>query len=182
MKGILIVRKYKNRRLYDTERSCHITRGELLEIVRAGRDVQVQEAASGENVTSETLLQIILADSGLTSDLLPADFLTFLIRSEPRQISRFFKEFLPTAMRQFGESWNTVRGHQDRLSRTFLDMASMAYPWVPWAKPAPDGAVRSPGDDTGSAASGEGPKAGEDGLEIRLERLEAELKRLKKKS
>ena len=64
MKGILVVRKYKNRRLYDTEQSKHITREELLEIVRSGRNVQVQEAKTGEDVTVETLLNVLLSENG----------------------------------------------------------------------------------------------------------------------
>lgn len=137
MKGILIVRKYKNRRLYDTERSVHITREELLGIVRTGRDVQVQDAATGDDVTSETLLQLMLTESGLAPDQIPPEFLFFLLRADKGILSRFFKEFLPLAMQQFDSFLKVYRHQQDTIFRGMMGMGGWMNPWFP-TQPAPE--------------------------------------------
>jgi polyhydroxyalkanoate synthesis repressor PhaR len=97
----LIIRKYKNRRLYDTERSRHVTRDELLELIRTGRDVQIEAAGSGEDVTAETILQMLLAEDGVARSVFTSEFVHFLVRTESGMLGRFFREVLPTAMRSF---------------------------------------------------------------------------------
>lgn len=92
-KSILLIKKYKNRRLYNTENSTYINREELLEIIRNGREVQVQDASTGENVTIEALLQILIAESSAVLEFIPPELLHFLIRSNPPAIQEFFRSF-----------------------------------------------------------------------------------------
>lgn len=156
MKGILVVRKYKNRRLYDTERSVHVTRDELLGIIRTGRDVQVQEATTGEDVTSETLLQLMLTESGLAPEQIPPEFLFFLLRADKGMLSRFFKEFLPLAMQQF-DTFLKVYRQQDSVFRGMMGMGGWMNPWFPQPQAPPE-------EDVGE----------------KLRSLEKEIERLKK--
>jgi len=98
MSDRLIIRKYKNRRFYDTERSCHLTRDDLLDLVLEGRDVQVQEAGSDRDVTVVTLLQILLSRNGdVLNDSIPAELVHLLVRSNEMVLKSFFGQFFPLA-------------------------------------------------------------------------------------
>lgn len=129
VKGILIIRKYKNRRLYDTERSCHVTREELMSIVRAGRDIQVQEAGTGEDVTVETLMQLILNDEDSATAVMSSDFLHFLARADGNVLTRFFRDFLPSAMQAFQASLANVQNKQQQFTN-MMPFGGFPNPWM----------------------------------------------------
>jgi len=75
----VIVKKYSNRRLYDTEGSSYVTLEELADKIRQGADVRVLDAKTGEDLTQATLTQIILESRG-AARLLPIPLLLQLIR------------------------------------------------------------------------------------------------------
>jgi polyhydroxyalkanoate synthesis repressor PhaR len=93
----LIVKKYSNRRLYDTVGSRYITLEELAEKIRAGADVKVLDAKSNEDLTQGTLTQIILESRG-AARLLPVPLLLQLIRMGDDALAEFFGRFLSTAL------------------------------------------------------------------------------------
>ena len=93
----MIVKKYSNRRLYDTEASQYITLEELAEKIRLGADVRVHDAKSNEDLTQGTLAQIILESRG-ASRLLPVPLLTQLIRMGDDALAEFFGRYLSTAL------------------------------------------------------------------------------------
>lgn len=136
MAAPLIIRKYKNRRLYDTERSCHVTRDELLELIRSGRDVRVEAAGSDEDVTAETILQMLLAEEGLARSVFTSEFVHFLVRTESGMLGRFFREVLPTAMRSFQVAAGPMVDAQTRAREQMRQMAAAmpGFP-APWANP-----------------------------------------------
>src|SRR5690242_21723490 len=76
----VVVKKYANRRLYNTESSSYITLENLGDMVRAGRDFVVYDAKSGEDITRSVLTQIIVEEEGKSGqNLLPTTFLRQLI-------------------------------------------------------------------------------------------------------
>ncbi|MCO4783222.1 MAG: hypothetical protein KC646_12930 [Candidatus Cloacimonetes bacterium] len=89
-KGLLIIKKYKNRRLYDTEQSTYITREELVETIRSGRDVQVQEVGSGNDVTTELLLQLVITEASDVISAIPPQFAHMLLRSSASNTAQMF--------------------------------------------------------------------------------------------
>jgi polyhydroxyalkanoate synthesis repressor PhaR len=91
-----LVKKYSNRRLYDTELSRYVTMEELAEKVRAGTDVRVVDAKSGEDLTQSTLLQIILETPA--SKLLPTSVLSRLIRMQNDALAEFFGRYVSGAL------------------------------------------------------------------------------------
>jgi polyhydroxyalkanoate synthesis repressor PhaR len=93
----VIVKKYSNRRLYDTEGSRYITLEELAEKVRGGADPKVADASTGEDLTQQTLAQIILESRG-ASRLLPVPLLTQLIRMGDDALAEFLGRYLSTAL------------------------------------------------------------------------------------
>ena len=73
------IKKYANRRLYDTESSSYITLDRLAAMIREGRDFEVVDAKSGEDITHQVLTQIIVDEEARGSTLLPVNFLRQLI-------------------------------------------------------------------------------------------------------
>src|ERR1700684_4708442 len=78
-KAPVVVKKYANRRLYNTESSSYITLDNLAEMVRQGRDFVVYDAKSGDDITRSVLTQIIVEEEGKGQNLLPINFLRQLI-------------------------------------------------------------------------------------------------------
>ncbi len=95
-KVAMLVKKYSNRRLYDTEESRYITLEELTDKVRRGADVQIVDAKSGEDLTQATLTQIILESKG--ARLLPTHLLARLIRMQDDALAEFFGKYMSGAL------------------------------------------------------------------------------------
>jgi polyhydroxyalkanoate synthesis repressor PhaR len=93
----LIVKKYSNRRLYDTEQSRYITQEELAEKIRLGAEVRVIDAATGDDLTQATLAQIILESRG-ASRLLPVPLLVQLIRMGDDALAEFLGRYMSSAL------------------------------------------------------------------------------------
>lgn len=93
----MIIKKYSNRRLYDTEASQYITLEELADRIRRGAEVRVIDAKTNEDLTQATLAQIILESRG-AARLLPVPLLTQLIRMGDDALAEFFGRYLGTAL------------------------------------------------------------------------------------
>jgi polyhydroxyalkanoate synthesis repressor PhaR len=75
-----VIKRYSNRKLYDTQESRYVTLEEIEEMIRAGREISVADATSGEDLTSVTLTQIILENERTHRANLPSAFLHQLIK------------------------------------------------------------------------------------------------------
>lgn len=93
----MLVKKYSNRRLYDTSESRYITLEELAEKIRAGVDARVVDAKSGEDLTQGTLTQIIIESRG-GARLLPVPLLLQLIRLGDVALAEFLGRYLSWAL------------------------------------------------------------------------------------
>jgi len=93
----LLVKKYSNRRLYDTEGSAYITLEELAEKIRLGAEVRVVDAKTNEDLTQLTLTQIIMESRG-AARLLPVPLLTQLIRMGDDSLTEFLGRYMSTAL------------------------------------------------------------------------------------
>ncbi|MEL7368363.1 MAG: polyhydroxyalkanoate synthesis regulator DNA-binding domain-containing protein [Myxococcota bacterium] len=93
----VVVKKYSNRRLYDTSESRYITLDELAAKIRTGRDVRVIDAKSNADLTQATLAQIIL-ESRRAARLLPVPLLTQLIRMGDDALAEFFSKYMSFAL------------------------------------------------------------------------------------
>jgi polyhydroxyalkanoate synthesis repressor PhaR len=91
----VIIKKYANRRLYNTETSSYVTLEDLGEMVRSERDFLVYDAKTGEDLTHTVLTQIIVEEEGKTgSNLLPIGFLRQLIRFYGHSIEQLVPKYL----------------------------------------------------------------------------------------
>lgn len=88
------LKKYANRRLYDTEKSEYVTLNEVAEMVKKGRWVEVTDVESGEDVTAFTLTQIIMEEAKKKNALLPVPLLHLIIRYGETVLSDFFGSYL----------------------------------------------------------------------------------------
>ncbi len=93
----MIVKKYSNRRLYDTEGSRYVTLEELAEKIRLGADVKVLDAKSNEDLTQATLTQVILESRG-AARLLPVPLLVQLVRMGDDALAEFMGRYLSSAL------------------------------------------------------------------------------------
>src|SRR5664279_4696287 len=93
----VVVKKYPNRRLYNTTASRYINLEDIAAFVREGRDVQVVDAQSGEDLTRVTLTQIIMDDAKQQPTGLPVELLRQLIVSSDRMGREFIMWYLKSA-------------------------------------------------------------------------------------
>ena len=91
----IVIRKYGNRRLYNTSASRYINLEELADLVRNGNDVQVVDAKTGEDLTRVTLTQIIVEDAKDQSAGLPQEFLRQLVIASNKVAHEGFMWFKP---------------------------------------------------------------------------------------
>ncbi|HJK94686.1 MAG TPA: polyhydroxyalkanoate synthesis regulator DNA-binding domain-containing protein [Polyangiaceae bacterium LLY-WYZ-15_(1-7)] len=162
---VIVVKKYSNRRLYDTDQSRYITLDELAERVREGFDVRVVDAKSGDDLTQQTLAQIILESRG-AGKLLPAPLLAQLIRMQEEDLAEFLGKYMSWAL----EVYQTAKRGASQLS-PFVPFAGAPFqatnalarmmsgfgPWnmpgmqPPGVEPAPRAAPEPPPEEAASA-------------------------------
>ena len=120
--GKVTIKKYANRRLYDTESSTYITLDRLAQMVREGREFEVVDAKTGEDITRQVLTQIIVdeeARGGTT--MLPINFLKQLIGLYGNSMQNMVPSYLEAAMDAFQRNQSAVK---DAFSgNMFADMA-----------------------------------------------------------
>jgi polyhydroxyalkanoate synthesis repressor PhaR len=105
----VVVKKYANRRLYNTESSSYITLDTLAEMVRGGRDFVVYDAKSGEDITRGVLTQIIVEEEGKGRALLPTSFLRQLIAFYGDSMQNLVPRYLEQAMASFARQQQEIR-------------------------------------------------------------------------
>ena len=94
---MIVIKKYGNRRLYDSSTSAYVTLEELAAKLRAGAEVKVIDAKSGRDLTQQTLAQIILEGRG-AARLLPTPLLIRLIRLGDDALAEFFGTYVSWAL------------------------------------------------------------------------------------
>jgi polyhydroxyalkanoate synthesis repressor PhaR len=103
------IKKYANRRLYDTESSAYITLDRLAQMVREGREFEVVDAKTGEDITRQVLTQIIVDEEARGATMLPLNFLKQLIGLYGNSMQSFVPSYLEAAMDAFQHNQSTVR-------------------------------------------------------------------------
>ena len=116
----IVVKKYANRRLYNTETSSYITLDNLAEMIRAGRDFAVYDAKSGEDITRGVLTQIIVEEESKGSAMLPTTFLRQLIGFYGGSLQGVVPRYLEQAMSTFHRQQVQVRQMVERTLSPFM--------------------------------------------------------------
>jgi polyhydroxyalkanoate synthesis repressor PhaR len=98
------LRKYPNRRYYDTSRSRHVTLEEIYSMIRDGSDVVVTDSKTGEDITTKVLAQIILDHDPPKLGIFPVEMLHQIIRANEPLIRDFVEKYFNQAWKAFFES------------------------------------------------------------------------------
>ena len=106
----MTIKKYANRRLYDTESSSYITLDRLAAMIREGRDFEVVDAKTGEDITHQVLTQIIVDEESRGSTMLPVNFLRQLIGLYGGQMQGAVPPYLEAAMEAFQKNQQAMAG------------------------------------------------------------------------
>ncbi len=142
---MLVIKKYSNRRLYDTNDSGYITLDELADKIRKGSDVRVIDAKTNEDLTQVTLTQIIL-DSRGAAKLLPTELLTQLIRMGDEALAEFLGKYMTWALEMYLSAKRGAQAVQPYFPLATMPftmtnaLARMMSGQLPWGQqPAPPG-------------------------------------------
>ena len=103
------IKKYANRRLYDTESSAYITLDRLAAMIREGREFEVVDAKSGEDITRQVLTQIIVDEEERGSTMLPVNFLKQIIGLYGNSMEAVVPQYLEAAMDSFQRNQSAIR-------------------------------------------------------------------------
>jgi polyhydroxyalkanoate synthesis repressor PhaR len=154
----IIIKKYANRRLYNTQSSSYITLEDLSRMTREGVDFQVLDAKTGKDITHQILTQIIMEEESHGEQMLPISFLRQLIAMYGNSMQAMMPHYLEATMdnfranqRKLQETWQASMGPDAlaKLAETNMAMfkaASSAFmPGNKASEPAPKPAAS--GDD-----------------------------------
>src|SRR5215213_7391343 len=103
------IKKYANRRLYDTESSAYITLDRLAAMIREGRDFEVVDAKTGDDITHQVLTQIIVEEESHGGTMLPVNFLRQLIGLYGGSMESTVPQYLDAAMDAFSKNQEAMR-------------------------------------------------------------------------
>ncbi|WP_380878176.1 polyhydroxyalkanoate synthesis repressor PhaR [Sphingomonas sp. DBB INV C78] len=107
--GTVIIKKYANRRLYNTETSSYITLDHLAHMTREGRDFKVIDAKSEEDITHNVLTQIIMEEENRGQTMLPVNFLRQLISMYGDSMQSMVPQYLEASMDAFRRNQTQFR-------------------------------------------------------------------------
>jgi polyhydroxyalkanoate synthesis repressor PhaR len=119
---VAVVKKYANRRLYNTATSSYVTLDELSQMVRKGEDFLVYDAKTGEDITRSVLTQIILEEDSKGRNLLPIGFLRQLISFYDTNLQSFLPRYLELSMENFARHQDQIRGYMEQTFGRFFPL------------------------------------------------------------
>jgi polyhydroxyalkanoate synthesis repressor PhaR len=205
----VVIKKYANRRLYNTASSSYVTLEHLSEMVKKGVDFVVYDAKTNEEITRSVLTQIIFEEESRGQNLLPIQFL--------RQLIRFYGDSMQALVPSYLElSLDSFTQQQERMRKQFADtlgMGGIAMPgggkvglgyfedqvrqnmmlfdramkmFSPFAFPAQPGGAGAPAEQPPAPPPASTPAAQEDeslnDLKKRIEEMQAQIAKLASKS
>lgn len=183
------IKKYANRRLYNTGSSTYVTLEDLAEMIRRGEDFVVRDAKSGEDITRTVLTQIIVEQEGKGTHLLHTNFLRELIRLYGDSMQAFVPTYLDFSLdalkrergrfqAPFGQTFGDPLAVIEGQVRRNMDMFEQAMKmFLPSERPAPRAATN--GRDGDKPARDDSAGSSElDRLKRQLDSMKAQLDKL----
>lgn len=174
----LDIRKYPNRRYYDSTRSKHLTLEQIHGLIRDGYEIRVTDSKSGEDITAKVLAQIILELDPPKLSVFPAELLHRLIRANEQLVTDFTEKYFSNALSAFLES----RRHFELYLREALNLGKTESGSPDWMRLVFGGfpAAWNPPAPGGKPAVPAGVPSAEADLRRELRDLRAELETLRK--
>ncbi len=119
-----MIKRYASRRLYNTETSDYVTLEDIARFIHDGRDVQILDLKSGDDLTRQYLLQIIAEHESRGDSVLPIDILTDLVRSYTTQANSIVPQFLKMSFQMFREGREKLT-EKTSISKTLPDFEAI---------------------------------------------------------
>lgn len=110
-----VIKRYQNRKLYDTERSCYVTLNEIADLIKNGEDVKVIDNRTKRDLTSLTLAQIIFEEEKKRKKFLPLDLLRNIIQSSSGSFVDFWKKSITNGVESIGQAQGDLEGFFQKL-------------------------------------------------------------------
>jgi polyhydroxyalkanoate synthesis repressor PhaR len=176
----LLIKRYASRRLYNTETSDYVTLDDIAGFIRSGREVQIIDLKSGDDLTRQYLLQIIAEHESRGENVLPVNVLNDLVRAYTTQATSMVPQFLQT-------SFDMLRGSQEKVMESMG--TGMAMPGLEAMQAQQEAFLKAmtggmawpggvaPGAEKEEAASGDGEDL--DDIKKQLAELQDKLSKLK---
>ena len=112
----LLIKRYASRRLYNTETSDYVTLDDIATFIREGREVQIVDLKSGDDLTRQYLLQIIADHESKGENVLPVTVLTDLVRSYTTQASSVVPQFLAASFEMLRDGQSKVMDQMEAMN------------------------------------------------------------------
>lgn len=151
MSDTLLIKRYASRRLYNTETSDYVTLEDIAQFIHEGRDVQIVDLKSGDDLTRQYLLQIVADHESRGENVLPLDVLTDLVRSYTSQAQSVVPQFLAMSfemlregqskvMESMANPLSTMPGYDAMKAQqeAFMKAMTSGMGTTGWSGPAPD--------------------------------------------
>ena len=183
----VVIKKYANRRLYNTSTSSYVTLDDLAEMVKKGTDFSVYDAKTGEDITRSVLTQIIFDEENKGQNLLPIRFLRQLIRFYGDSMQAFIPSYLEFSLESLtreqerfrqqmmdsfgGEPFRAMEEQARRNVAMFQQAVQMFNPFA-----LPQGAAGTNGAPAATPAAGANPEPAAASAEDDIRALKEELK------
>ncbi len=187
----IVIKKYANRRLYNTATSSYVTLDELSQMVRKGEEFVVFDAKTGEDITRSVLTQIILEEDSKGRNLLPIGFLRQLIGFYDDQLHAFLPRYLEVSMETFARNQEQIRTYvQETFGRFFpvtqfedmarQNMALFQRAASMWRPLAGEGGAAGSAEQPDAAAPAQLPAVTTADLSGQMRELESRLENLQR--
>jgi polyhydroxyalkanoate synthesis repressor PhaR len=177
----LLIKRYASRRLYNTETSDYVTLEDIAGFIREGREVQILDLKSGDDLTRQYLLQIVAEHESRGESVLPINVLTDLVRSYTTQATSVVPQFLAASFDMFRDSQSKWVENMSTISpiSKVPGMAAVQAQQEAFVK-AMTGGIGSTWP--GTEATGKDDKGGEDLDDIKkqLAELQSKLSKMSK--
>jgi polyhydroxyalkanoate synthesis repressor PhaR len=170
----VVIKKYANRRLYNTAKSSYVTLDHLAQMVRDGQDFVVNDAKSGADITRSVLAQIIFEEEAKGHNMLPANFLRQLIRLYGDTLQGFVPGYLDASMDTFARNQEKMR---EQVAKAFeanpalANFEALARTNMEWF----ENAMRMFAPFAGQTGPGRLEGGKNSGKDIELEQLKSQL-------
>jgi polyhydroxyalkanoate synthesis repressor PhaR len=152
----VVIKKYANRRLYNTDSSTYVTLDDLAEMVKDNRDFLVYDAKTGEDITRSVLTQIIFEQEGRGQNLLPINFLRQLIRFYDDNMQKLVPSYLEFSLdslakeqekfqKQIADAWGAKAfdSVQEQVQRNLAIFENALSAFSPFGGETPGGSKRA---------------------------------------
>ncbi len=195
--GPVVIKKYANRRLYNTASSTYVTLEHLADMVRKGVDFVVYDAKTNDDITRSVLAQIIFDEESRSESLLPIQFLRQLIGFYGNSMQAFLPAYLEMSLASFAEQQERLRqqfsgmsppaglaAYEDQVKKNMALFSQAMQMFSPFAYGRPEGAQAEQGvpvagaPDPAAAPAGKASDEAIAELKRRMEEMAAQIDRL----